>query len=110
MARLKLYRVNISPEESEGEGEDHDEWFPSLNDARARRRQLIEQNPSLQNCRYQSDYGIDEVKLLDLPRKQLALAVLNRRGIAISRIVVQPYQPSDAIKLAASRQELENQA
>lgn len=88
-----LYRLNIHPDESAGEGEDHDEWFSSERAARRRRSELVEESPCLLGSRYGSDYAIDKVRIATLPQKRLALALLNRRGVFVSvRRVAEPYE------------------
>jgi hypothetical protein len=79
-AAMKFYRLEIAPDESEGEGEDHDEWFSSLEGAKRRRSELIRRDPHLDGHRYGSDFAIHCVVLKDLPKRALVLAVLNRRG------------------------------
>jgi len=77
---LTLYRLNRAPSESEGEGEDWDEWFGSLREARRRRAELIREDPHLEGHRYGEDFRIDRVVFRDLPRRALLLAVLNWNG------------------------------
>lgn len=89
---MKLYRLNILPQEHEGEGEDHDEWFTSLGAARKRRSQLIRNMPE-DSYKFGADYDIDEVELVDLPPRAMVLAVLNRECVVSSRTVVEAYSP-----------------
>jgi hypothetical protein len=85
-----LYRLRVQPSEFQGEGEDCDEWFTSLRAARRRRRELIRDNPDLTDCRIASDYEVERVELADLPPRELALAILNRRGAFLSCVEVVP--------------------
>lgn len=58
---MVLYRLEIAPAESDGEGEDHDEWFGSLRAARRRRAELIRADPHLNGHRIGSDFRIERV-------------------------------------------------
>lgn len=92
---MKLYCLSIAPSESDGEGEDHDEWFTSLEAAKRRRRELIRDNPGLVGHKFGRDFEIEEIIFAKLPQKALALAILNRRGYVAQRTVVVPsYIPS----------------
>ena len=89
-----FYRLEIAPSESDGEGEDHDEWFTSLEAARRRRAELIRADPHLEGHRYGSDFCVSRVILRDLSPKALVLAVLNRAGhVESSEEVVPEYKP-----------------
>ena len=92
--RVKLYRLNIAPGEDECEGEDWDEWFTSLRDAKARRKELIDLDPTMAGHRYGRDFRIERVKLSNCSRQELVLRVLNRRGyVVVSEVVVEDYIP-----------------
>jgi len=90
---MKLYKLEIAPPETEGEGEDWSEWFTSLQAARKRRAELIEQDPKLSDHRYGHDYEISRVTFASLPLRELLLAVMNRKGISKSEVVVSYYEP-----------------
>lgn len=90
-----LYRLGVAPSEDAGEGEDCDEWYPKLSFAKSRRAKLIAENPMLDNHRYGRDFEIERVELVPLPRKAMALALLNRRKMFVARqIVVDAYVPT----------------
>lgn len=93
---IALYRLGICPDESEGEGEDHDEWFGSLAEAKKRRAELIQLDPHLKGHRYGEDFEIDRVSFRDLPRRKLLLAVLNWEG-CVEQVeqVVRRYTPEE---------------
>lgn len=110
---MKLYRLRIAPDGTDGEGEDHDEWFSSLEAAKSRRRNLIRDNPGLLDHRYGRDFMIEEIVLLKLPPRQLALAILNRRNYVARRNTVVPdYVPGPELRKRlireAAEQELED--
>lgn len=108
---MRLYRLGIVPPESEGEGEDHDEWFQSLREAKKRRKELIDMSPALLDHRTGTDYEIEVVDFVALPLRKLLLAVLNRTGYAERRReVVPPYEPSPAVREKALRQRSEEGA
>jgi hypothetical protein len=89
-----LYQLGISPSESDGEGEDHDEWFTSLAAARKRRATLIDEDPELRGHRYGEDFEITKVTTLDLPVGKMILEILNRGWWKEhSEIVVPVYHP-----------------
>jgi hypothetical protein len=75
---MRVYRLSIEPGEYDSEGEDHDEWYPSLLAAAERRAELIKENPSLEGHRTGRDFEIAAFDLADLPPRRLALALLNR--------------------------------
>lgn len=84
---MKFYELHIAPNEYEGEGEDLNEWFTSLSEATARRKELIALNST--DLRYGRDYAIDQVTITDdLPTKQLVLAILNRKDFVAERKTV----------------------
>ena len=87
-----FYRLGISPGEGEAEGEDHDEWFTSLEAAKIRRTELIAMNDDL---KYGCDYGIRKTWIgCGLSRKKLILALLNREGfVDHDEDIVAPYYP-----------------
>lgn len=89
---MKLYQLNVQPQEHEGEGEDHDEWFTALGAAKKRRSQLIRSMPA-DSYKFGADYSIDEVELVDLPTRALVLAILNREYVVSRRAVVEEYSP-----------------
>lgn len=92
---MTFYRLHIAPDEAEGEGEDHDQWFTSLRAARRRRAELIADNPSLRGHRYGQDFKIERVELVQLPPQALLLAVLNGRGYIEQRsTVIENYKPA----------------
>lgn len=93
-----LYRLGIVPGEGCAEGEDWDEWFGALRDAKKRRAELIRQDPAMIGCRVARDYEICRIKLVDLPPRKLALAVLNRRYLVESVEVVGPYEPGASLR------------
>ena len=82
---MKLYRINITPCDNSGEGENWDEWFGSLVAAKKRRRELIK-DPDYSYCG--CNYSIDQVKISNLPKKKLLLWALNSKGIFSSVEVV----------------------
>ena len=88
---MKLYKLDIAPGESNGEGEDHDEWFSSLDAAKKRRQELIDANPSMGGHRYGEDYAISRVEFAELPPLKLLLAVLNRTGWNKHTEVIVPW-------------------
>ena len=90
-----LYRLGICPDESQGEGEDHDEWFSSLREAQRRRAELIRLDPHLEGHRYGEDFEIDRVVFVDWSLRKLLLAVLNWDGCVEARDQVVPrYVPT----------------
>jgi len=92
---VKLYRLEIAPEEYESEAEDHDEWFTSLKAAQARRVELIAENPNMTEHRFGQDYAIHLMVLERLPPRELVLALLNRRSpFVVVREVVSAYKPA----------------
>lgn len=97
---MKVYRLSIEPGESDSEGEDHDEWFTSFHAALVRRRELIAENPYLENHRTGVDFGIYQFELAKLPPMKLAMALLNRNNLVYptsaferSEQVVAEYYP-----------------
>ena len=89
-----LYCLGVAPADSDGEGEDHDEWFTSLAAALKRRQVLIKENPDLKAHRYGEDFEITLVTTLDLPAGKLILEILNRGWWKEhSEIVVPLYRP-----------------
>lgn len=93
-AELVLYRVRIAPGEYDGDGEDHDEWFASKREALRRRRELIAENPLLEEHKYGADYQIDRCVFAPLGKRALLLRVLNRDGMFVSsRVVATEYRP-----------------
>lgn len=95
---MKVYRLNIQPDEAAGEGEDHDEYFASLDAARRRRAELIRANPEMEGHRTESDFAIERVTLADLPPAKLVLAVLNRKGYAEKTEMVVPEYVSPSMR------------
>ena len=92
---MKLYQLCIGPDESEGDEVDNSQWFTALGVAKRTRAALIAADIAAgDRPRYDAEYEIREVTLMDLPRLHLALAILNRRlYIASSCVVVQPWVP-----------------
>lgn len=92
---MKFYRLHIKPSESDSEAEDQDEWFSSLAEAKARRRELILDRGA--NDRV-PDLDIDRVWFAtDLTARGLLLAVLNRSGFIIkTEELVAPYEEPKA--------------
>lgn len=91
---MKVYRLAISSDESEGEGEDHDEYFASLISAMQRRKELIEIVGG--TPRGYADYEIECLTIAQLPLKKLILSVLNRKGFVAHReLVVEAYDPDE---------------
>lgn len=91
---MNLYQLQIAPGEYEAEGENHDEWFASLDAARERRRRLIAEDPELKDHRFGRDFEISRIAVADLPLRALLLKVLNRTGWQRERSVVVPaYYP-----------------
>lgn len=84
-----FYQLNITPDDSAGEGEDHDEYFTSLTKAKARRSEIMRQGEV-----EPYDLEIEKITLTDqLSTKDIILAILNGRGyIATRESVVAPYQ------------------
>jgi predicted RNase H-like nuclease len=92
---MRLYQLCIAPGEYEVEGEDHDEWFMSLKAAKARRAELIAENPELTEHRFGEDFAISAVDVKQLSPRNLALAILNRSGWQKARReVVAAYKPA----------------
>jgi len=89
-----FYRLSITPDPSDGEGTDCDQWFASLTAAKRFRASLIADNPELGDCIYE-DYEIERVMLTRLSTpKQLLLAVLNRNGyVSKTEVMVEAYKP-----------------
>lgn len=92
---IVLYRLSVAPGEADGEGEDHDEWFTSLKLAKARRKELIDDDPELKDHRYGEDYQIDRCEFAPLPQRALLLRVLNRDGMFAVSVRVPPYAPPE---------------
>lgn len=89
---MRVYRLGISPDESAGEGEDHDEYFGSLVAAIQRRKELIEIVGG--TPRGDPDYEIESLTFGDLPLKKLILA--NRKGFVEEReTIIEAYDPGD---------------
>lgn len=82
---MKLYRINITPNEHSGEGENHSEWFGSIAAYKKRRRELIK-DPDYSYCG--SNYSVDRVDIPDLPKKKLLLRALNNKGFFPSEEIV----------------------
>lgn len=92
---MRLYQLSVAPGEYDGEGEDHDEWFMSLKAAKARRVELIAENPELTDHRFGADFAISAVDVKQLSPRNLALAILNGRGWQkASREVIAAYKPA----------------
>lgn len=101
---MKLYRLKVAPDESDGEGEDHDEWFTSLIAAQKRRRYLIKNTPN-DGYRYGEDFEVSEVVFVELPPRALLLRVLNRTAfIDTSRVMMPAHKPAQAIPAAEEEQ------
>lgn len=86
---MRFYQLVVLPDVTDGEGEDHDEWFTSLAAAKTRRAELIQ----VGGCGKQGpELGIWEVDLAELPTRKLILNLLNRSGYIKSvRRVVEDY-------------------
>jgi len=85
---VRVYRIDIA---SDGEGEDHSEWFSNLALAKKRRRALIASGAGGE--RYGEDYEIRSYELPRLSPLKLALWCLNREWEAQrGRRVVPAYQ------------------
>lgn len=91
---MTVYQLHISGSDYDADGEDFDEYFSSLEAARRRRKQLIDADPKMKDCRFDSDYKIDKLTLsTKLSPRQLILAILNRKGYVKEReTVVEEYQ------------------
>ena len=99
---MNVYRLGIRPSEYDSDGEDFDEWFSSLAEVRQRRAELIRESKETHRqeaaeCRewevpraVRPDYEIEKIELVDLPTKELALALLNRRRYIAARTIVVP--------------------
>jgi len=85
---VRVYRIDIAPSDSDGEGEDHSEWFSNLALAKKRRRALIASGAGGE--RYGEDYEISAYELPKLPPLKLALWCLDRRWEAQCGVVVVP--------------------
>lgn len=84
-----VYRLHVSPGDGDGEGENLDEWFASLKEAKERRHVLIRLNPGADDA----DLQIERVLLVHDSPYQLALKILNRRCYVRDRLEVVPvYQ------------------
>lgn len=91
---MKLYRLDIAPEEHQPEGEDFGEWFSSLAETKHRRTELIRQDPELTDHRYGADFEIRRYTLPELPTRALMLHLLNRGWWRDpSEVVVSEYIP-----------------
>lgn len=92
MANLpkKLYRLNHAADVDEGEeGEDWDQWFGSLEEAKKMRTHYIRQGRS--SVDQSTTLSIDRITLKPtLPTKALLLAALNRRGFVKETVEVVP--------------------
>ena len=90
-----VYRLKVEPAEYDSDGEDHDEWFGSLRAARERRRELVTEDPALEEHRTGQDFAISRVTVADMPRRKLVLALLNRTGYRAGEEVevVKAYAP-----------------
>jgi hypothetical protein len=79
---MKVYVLRISSDEYDAEGKDCDEWFETLRDARHRRENLIAEAVAsdFEGMRSNSDFEIESVEIANLPRNELVLALLNRKG------------------------------
>ena len=83
---MKLYRLNITPSDTAGEGENWDEWFTSFAIAKKERQQYITREPDYSYCG--ENYSIDVVEIPNLPKKQLLLKALNCKGSFPSNEVI----------------------
>lgn len=92
--KTTLYHLDIAAAETDGEGEDHSEWFRSLQAAKHRRAELVRMSPSLRGHRYGCDFAIHRIVTRDLSPVQLLLAALNHSDWFESREEVVPdYVP-----------------
>lgn len=83
---MQLYRLNITPSEDTGEGEDWDEWFGALIAAKKQRKHYIKEDSDFSFCG--ENYSIDAVEIPNLPKKKLLLYTLNRKGRFPSKEIV----------------------
>jgi hypothetical protein len=87
-----MYRINIIPCDTDGEGENWDEWYSSLAKAKKRRAEL-RRNPDYSYCG--ENYRVDRVTLPNLPKKKLVLKALNKTYFPCVEIVhVEPTEGS----------------
>jgi hypothetical protein len=92
-----IYRLEIAPSEDEGAGEDHDEWFSSLEEAKRRRSELIKIDPRLEGHRYNEDFSIWRYVPARLSPRRLLIAALNRKDwVEDHTLVVPSYKPRNA--------------
>jgi hypothetical protein len=91
---VKVYRLGVCAGPDDGEGEDNDEWFSSLEKAKRRRRELIAQDPYLDGGhRTGQDYGIHRVWLVELPPRELLIRCLTGRAyVSRAEEVVPDYE------------------
>ena len=89
---MKLYRLNIMPRDTAGEGEVWDEWFSSLAAAKEKRKWYIANDRDVSYC--DENYSIDRVAVpVNLKGKSLLLAALNSLGRWPSKEVVKTWKP-----------------
>jgi hypothetical protein len=82
----EFYVLRISPGEDDGEGENHDEWFRTFDEAHTRREALRRDPAFWRQSKLSADLAIDRVAFsLDA---QSLLDVLNRRFPASTRVAL----------------------
>lgn len=92
---MKVYRVGIARRVGQDDVELADEYFPSEQKARARRKALIAADPDLRASAYREDYEVEQITMAGLPRAKLVLAILNDQDWVAERVaILPPYQPS----------------
>lgn len=93
---MKLYQLHILDVGADVIYGDRDEFFPSLRAAMARRRELVAEHRGERI----DDFEIERIEIPDLPRKRLALLLLNRvRYVTKREIVVEAYQQEATTRL-----------
>jgi hypothetical protein len=85
-----VYRLGVAPGDADGEGEDHDQWFGTLKEAKERREELIDRDPFMVNHKYGVDYRIVRYVVGSLRGKNRVLALLRRQGWCASYEEVVP--------------------
>lgn len=98
---MRVYQLCMRPEDSDGEGEDHSEWFSTLSAAKARREALLQERADKS---FDRDLEIRRYIVAKLPKKELVLSLLNRSRCfepGSMTVVVPPYIPDARRKARA---------
>lgn len=88
---MNVYQLHVAPGEYDSDGEDFDEWFLSLREAKRRRAELIAgEAESPENTRVSGDFAIERLTIAKMPRRALVVALLRRKGFVTERVEVVP--------------------